>query len=113
MEDVIRALNTGVLSTREGKEIGRTKLIRSFSNPKWEDKLILVRDQIETIRTRVEVAIREGELHVDSSSGSYCFYNRKLPDEIDLMRNTAISILNGVLEQTEIMSLREIRFKYR
>jgi hypothetical protein len=105
MQDIIRALNTGSLRTREGDEFGRTKSIRAFANPQWQEKLLLVRDQLDMTRARVEAAIRGSELIV-RDDGFYAFRNRELPNEIDGMRRTAVSILNGVLDEAGIPPIR-------
>jgi hypothetical protein len=101
MEEVIKALNTGYLQTREGDGFRRTQAIREFSNPEWQEKLLLVRDQLDITRARVETAIRKGDLLVHPD-GFYVFRNRQLPEEIDSMRRTAVLILNGVLSEAGI-----------
>ncbi len=40
--DIIRALNTGILKTREEDEISRTKPRGMFSNPNWRQKLDII-----------------------------------------------------------------------
>jgi hypothetical protein len=105
MSDVIRALNTGVLRTREGDEIGRTRGVRTFSNPHWQEQLAIVRDQFDITRARVETAIRRGELVV-REDGFYFFNNRDIPHEIDAMRRAAISILNGILAEAHLAPVR-------
>lgn len=39
MADVMRTLNAGVMKTREGDDLGRTKTVRQFSNPNWREKM--------------------------------------------------------------------------
>lgn len=101
MSNVILALNAGVLKTRQGDDLGRIKPIRSFSNPQWRERLELVRNQVDMLRERVEVAIRDGELDVQPS-GFYCFHNRELSHEIDAIRHTIASMINAVLQQAGI-----------
>lgn len=106
MSDVIRALNTGVLKTREGDDLGRVKPVRQFSNPEWSERLDLVCRQFDTLRARVEFAIRQGELQVRPESGFYVLNNRDLTTEIDAMRWSAVSMLNPILRQANIPPLR-------
>ncbi|MCA9734567.1 HNH endonuclease [candidate division KSB1 bacterium] len=105
MSNVILALNAGRLKTREGDELGDIKPISEFSNPQWRERMELVRDQFDTLRARVEVAIRQGELTIHND-GFYFFENRELPDEIDAMRRTIVSMLNVVLYQAGIPEIR-------
>lgn len=69
MADISRAMNAGVLKTREGDEIGRMKTVRRYSNPHWRERLDLVNQQFDAIRTRVQMAIRDKELSVDPTGG--------------------------------------------
>ena len=62
INDIIRALNTGVLKTREGDEIARTKPRNLLSNPDWMKKLSLLTERFEDLRTRFELAIRDNEI---------------------------------------------------
>lgn len=106
MADVIRTLNTGIMKTREGDEIGRTKPSRQFSNPRWREKMVLLGDQFDAILRRVQVAIRHKELVVHPDTGWYNFVNPQLPAEIDLMRHSAITLLNSVLDEAGIIKVR-------
>ena len=101
MKNVIRALNIGRLGTRDGDDLGSIKPLRQFSN-QMERKTPACRDQFETLRTRLEVAIRDGELEIHNEGSHYCFNNPDLPYEVDAMRRTAASILNHLLVQAGI-----------
>ncbi len=106
MSNVILALNAGRLKTRHGDELGDIKPYSQFSNPQWRERMELVRNQFDTLRARVEVAIRQGELHVRAEDGFYCFENPDLPHEIDAMRRTVVSMLNNVFMQANIPPIR-------
>jgi hypothetical protein len=106
MSDVIRTLNTGIMKTREGDDIGRTKPSRQFSNPRWREKMSLLSDQFDGIIKRVQMAIRQRELNLNPSTGWYNFVNPNLPDEIDAARHAAITLLNGVLDEVGIDRVR-------
>ncbi|HLN30052.1 MAG TPA: HNH endonuclease signature motif containing protein [Gemmataceae bacterium] len=106
MADISKAMNAGILRTREGDDVGRIKKVRRYSNPHWRERLDLVSQQFDSIRSRVEVAIRDKELSVDTTTGSYCFNNAMLADEIDAMRHAVVSLFNSVLRQAGIDSIR-------
>lgn len=106
MEDIMRTLNTGIMRTREGEEIGRTKSVRQFSNPGWSERMDLLSREFDSIIERVQVAIRAKELAIDSATGSYSFENPDLPDEIDAARHSAIRLFNGVLFEAGIGRVR-------
>jgi hypothetical protein len=106
MADISRAMNTGILKTRDGDELGRTKHVRNFSNPQWRERLDLVNQQFDAIRTRVQLAIRGGELDVNPQTGWYCFHNRHLPLEIDAVRRAAAMLFNTILHQAGIEPIR-------
>jgi hypothetical protein len=106
MADVIRTLNTGIMKTREGDEIGRTKPSRQFANLRWREKMALLSDQFDGIASRVQMAIRQGELNINPDTGWYNFVNPTLPGEIDAARHSAIALLNGVLGEAGIGRVR-------
>jgi len=99
--DIVRALNTGILQTREGVEIGRTKPVGDLSNPIWREKMALVRDHIEALRTRFEIAVRNNEM-IFRDNGFYAFHNQDLPAEIDALRGTIIVLANQVLREAGV-----------
>jgi len=106
--DIIRALNTGILRTREGVEICRTKPRSMLSNPRWMEKLELITSRFEDIRTRFEIAVRNNEL-IFRADGFYAFNNRELPNEIDLMRESIILMFNNLLQEAGLPPMKGIR----
>lgn len=110
--DIIRALNTGILKTREGDEISRTKPHGMLSNPNWRQKLNIITSRFEELRTRFEIAVRDSELilHPD---GFYCFNNRNLPTEIDAMRESIILLFNELLQEAGLQPIRGIEATMR
>jgi hypothetical protein len=107
--DIIRALNTGILKTREGDEISRTKPRSMFSNPKWRRKLDVITSRFEQLRTRFEIAVRDQEMILRPDDGFYAFHNRELPCEIDAMRRSIILLFNELLREAGLPPLRNIR----
>jgi hypothetical protein len=103
--DIIRALNTGILKTREGDEIGRTKPHSVLSNPNWRQKLDIITSRFEELRTRFEIAVRDGEL-ILRPDGFYCFNNTNLPNEIDAMRESIILLFNKLLQEAGLQPIR-------
>jgi|GEM_PF-3970499 len=106
MGNIMRALSVGKLSTRQGDDLGKIKPILSFSNPLWKERLILLRDQIDNLRLRLEMAIRDEELDMSPSGSQYVFNNPELPHELDDMKRAAASLLNTVLIQSNLPPIR-------
>jgi hypothetical protein len=111
INDVIRALNTGILKTREGDEIARVKPRNMLSNPDWMEKLSLLTKRFEDLRTRFEVAVRNNEIHI-SSNGFYCFNNRNLPLEIDAIRESITLLFNELLIEAKLPTIASVRDYY-
>ena len=105
--DVIRALNTGILKTREGNEIARTKPRGMFSNPNWRQKLDIITSRFEQLRTRFEIAVRDHEMNLHPN-GFYSFNNRNFPNEIDAMRQSIILLFNRLLEEARLPPISNI-----
>ncbi len=105
--DVIQALNTGIIETRQGVEICRTKPRSMLSNPKWMEKLDLITSRFEDLRTRFEIAVRNNEL-IFRTDGFYAFHNRELPSEIDSMRESIVLMFNELLHEAGLLPLRGV-----
>lgn len=105
--DVILALNTGILKTREGDVIIRTKPRNMFSNPNWRQKLDIITSRFEELRTRFEIAVRGNEMTIHSD-GFYSFHNLELPSEIDAMREAIILLFNKLMQEAELGLIRGI-----
>ena len=103
---IIQALNTGILKTREGDEIIRTKPSRMLANPNWREKLGIICSLFEELRTRFEIAVRDGEL-ILRPNGFYCFNNRNFPFEIDAMRRSIALLFNEILKEAEVGPIRK------
>lgn len=115
LDDIIKALNTGILKTRQGEEIVRIKPRGMFANPNWRRTLSLLTMQFEGIRARFQLAVRNKEI-IFRSDGFYAFFNNNLPLEIDSMRESVTSLFNDLLKEAEldpIMSIRDFGFNPR
>jgi len=108
INDIIRALNTGVLKTREGDEIARAKPRNMLTNPDWMKKLGLLTTRFEDLRTRFELAVRNNELYL-ASNGFYCFNNRNLPNEIDAIRESIVLLFNELLIEAKLPPIDSVR----
>lgn len=62
--------------------------------------------QFDAIIERVELAIRQKELVINTETGWYNFENPWLPDEIDAGRHSTIQLLNGVLTEAGVDRVR-------
>lgn len=105
--DIIRALNTGILKTREGDEIARTKPRAMLTNPNWGQKLEIITSRFEELRTRFEIAVRDGEMII-RPDGFYAFHNRELPAEIDALREAIVFLFNELLREAKLEPIRDI-----
>jgi predicted nucleic acid-binding Zn-ribbon protein len=116
LDSVIRALNTGILKTREGDEIARTKPRAMFSNPKWKKALEELTSRFEELRTRFQRAVRNKEM-ILRKDGFYAFYpNHNLPSEIDAMRESITLLFNELLKEAglePIISVRDFGYSRR
>ena len=113
--DIIRALNTGILKTREGDLIKKIKPRNMFSNPNWRQRLEIITSRFEELRTRLEIAVRDNEITINSN-GFYYFHNQKLPFEIDAIREALILLLNELLQEAQLEPIRSrssMRFMHR
>jgi hypothetical protein len=106
--DIIRALNTGIMKTREGDEIARTKPRSMLSNPDWSQKLEIIAHRFEDLRTRFQVAVRGNEL-ILRPNGNYCFINQELPGEIDAMRDSIVLLFNELLREANLNPISSVR----
>ncbi len=106
--DIIRALNTGILKTREGDEISRTKPRSMLSNPDWRQKLDIITSRLEELRTRFEIAVRSGEM-ILRPDGFYAFNNQELPNEIDAMRESITLLFNELLQEAKLQPIKSVR----
>jgi len=109
MKDIVCALNTGIVCTAAGAEVTRTKPRQHLSNPNWRDKLDVVAQMVGALRSRVAVAIREGEIHVWDGGASYAFRAPSLPQQIDAMRDGIIAAVNEVLVDAHLQPLMGVR----
>jgi hypothetical protein len=105
--DIIRALNTGIMKTREGDEIRRTKPRSMLSNPNWAKKIELITSEFEDLRTRFESARRSREM-ILRSDGFYAFNSREPPHEIDMKREKIIRMFNELLQEAGLAPIRGI-----
>jgi len=121
MEDTIMALNTGYWKTREGTLIERAKGKACIINPDWREKIETITNLIEDIRRRfaalfglnrmfVDIRRPHGfrdpdlEIFMEGFRGDHCLGNW-----MDQKRQEAIDVMNSLLDEVGMQSLRGLR----
>jgi len=106
IEDIIKAFNTGILTTRDNQIIARTKPRNMLSNPNWNEKMRLITNRLEETRNRIKVAVLDKEMML-REDGYFCFHNNSLPMEIDAIRGSILLLFNSLLEEAKLPLLDE------
>jgi hypothetical protein len=105
MEDTITALNTGCLRARDGTVLQQARGKAFITNPAWREKLDAVVDLLRAIRSRYNLAIMDGTLHVGHDDGSrqwYCINDRELAHWMDESRAQAINVMADLCHDAHI-----------
>ena len=96
IEDTITALNTGCLRARDGTVLQTAKGKAYIHDAASREKLDTIVDLLRAIRSRYDLAIKEGTLHVGHDDGRrqwYCINDPNLAEWMDETRAQAIEIL--------------------
>ena len=96
VEDTITALNTGCLRARDGTVLQTAKGKAYITNPASREKLDTIVDLLRAIRSRYDLAIKQGTLHVGPDDGRrqwYCINDHNLAEWMDETRAQTIEIL--------------------
>lgn len=109
IEDTITAINTGCLRSRDGQVLTTLKGKSFISDPEIRDSMDTIVDLLGAIRSRYNLAVREGNITLwDHANGeqTYCFYDPDLADWMDTVRGEVIRIFSTVCEKKNIRQLR-------
>jgi hypothetical protein len=109
IEDTITALNTGCLRSRDGAILQQSKGKGYVSRPEWREKLDLIVDMLRTIRSRYEVAVKQGLIHLGpDSSGQrfYCFHDASIAHWMDETRSQIIAMLSEICHESAVQPPR-------
>jgi hypothetical protein len=103
-------LKTGMRQTRQ-RELPPTKPKETFDNQNWAMALEMLGHRVEEVQTRLAMAIRDGEMHLDPKSSFYSFGPRghHLVQEIDAMRDSIILLFNKLLTEAGLPPLTGVR----
>jgi hypothetical protein len=74
IEDTITALNTGCLRSRDGTVLQTAKGKAYITNHAWREKLDTIVDLLRAIRSRYDLAIKQGQLIVGHDDGRQQWY---------------------------------------
>jgi hypothetical protein len=102
IEDTITALNTGCLRARDGTALQLARGKAYVTNPAWRGKLDTLVDILRAIRSRYDLAIKEGTLHVGHDDGErhwYCINDHSLAIWMDETRAQAIRIIGELCQE--------------
>ena len=113
IEDTITALNTGCLRSRDGGVLQQSKGKALVSNPEWRNTLDTIVDVLRAIRSRYDLAVKTGQIHVSPSGDFYCIHDPSVAEWMDETRGQIIEMLNRLCEEAHVGPLRFPRFRSR
>jgi hypothetical protein len=114
IEDTITALNTGCLRARDGTVLQTAKGKAYVTNPAWRDRLDTIVDLLRAIRSRYDLALQQGQLHVGHDDGqrqSYCIHDHNLAVWMDETRAQAIAIIAELCNDAGVSPPRGLRHR--
>jgi len=106
IEDTITALNTGCLRARDGTILQTANGKAYITNPAWREKLDTVVDILRAMRSRYDMAIKQGTLHLGHDDGRrqwYCINDRSLAVWMDETRAQAIDIIADLCNEAGVL----------
>lgn len=102
MEDTITAINTGCLRSRDGAVLSQARGKAFLSNPEWRDKMDTVVDMLRAIRSRYQVAVTSGAIHVHEQGDGdafYCINDHAVAEWMDVTRTEILRMFGEVCQQ--------------
>jgi hypothetical protein len=111
IEDTITALNTGCLRSRDGGVLQQSKGKAFVSNPQWRNTLDTIVDVLRAIRSRYDLAVKTGQIHVNPSGD--CIHDPSVAEWMDETRGQVIEMMNGLCAQADVRPLHFPRSRPR
>jgi hypothetical protein len=115
LEDTVLALNTGLWRTRDGTLIERSAGKRALVNPGWRDALEAVAAAIDAARRELRQTLGFDRMLMEQRDRGWgdeidrsLRNDRSLGELMDLRRQQAIDLLNGVLAEASLPALSPI-----
>jgi len=105
IDDTITALNAGCLRARDGTVLQTSRGKAYINNHDWRAKLDTVVDILRAIRSRYDLAIKEGTVHVGNDDGTrqwYCINDHALARWMDETRAQAITIIADLCKEAGV-----------
>jgi hypothetical protein len=105
IEDTITALNTGCLRARDGTILQTANGKAYIKNNDWRTKLDTIVDLLRAVRSRYDLARKQGILHVGKDDGQqqwYCINDHTLATWMDDTRTQIIQILTELCRDAGI-----------
>jgi len=103
--NIVRAVNTGILKTRDGDTLPPMKSRHDFTNEHWRTELDIIAKRFDELKTRFEMAVRTGDLVIEKDAMFYTFKDDEFPQKIDELRNVIVLRLNKVLIEAGLKEL--------
>lgn len=100
INDIILALNTGVLKDRKGVVLKRSKGKSYISNNGWRKQLHVIVDLLRAIRERYAFAKQKKEIHI--SGNMYCINNHELSEWFDRTRIEVLKLFESLCTEAGI-----------
>lgn len=105
LEDTITAFNTGVLRSRDGAVLQKSKGKSYLTNQQWRNKMDVIVDLLRAMRERYILALAKGEIHAGTESmgrNFYCIHDRSLADWFDSTRYEILKIFSEISSEIGI-----------
>jgi hypothetical protein len=102
IEDTIIALNTGCLRSRDGTVLQQASGKAYITNPVWREKLDTIVDLLRAIRSRYDLAVHDGILHLGHNDGRrqwYCINDHNLAHWMDHTRAQTIELIGSICKE--------------
>ncbi len=112
IEDTITALNTGCLRARDGGVLQRSRGKKYISNSDWRDALDTIVDMLRAIRSRYNLAVHSGELHLGTETNGNVFYvirDQQLSTWMDNSRLEILEIFSSICDEAGLPQLSLLR----
>jgi hypothetical protein len=107
LDDTVLAINTGFLRTRDRQEIEKSKGKSFLKNPSWRERMDTVVLMLRAIRSRYDLAVKTGDIHLNSSQGdrqNYYITNDELSNWMNSSRQELLAVFSQVCTEAGIQA---------
>lgn len=115
LQDTITAINTGCLISRDGVTLFQSKGKSFLQNVKWRERMDSIVDILRALRSRYEIAVKNGEIYLGKEYKGEQFYdirNPELSEWIDLTRNEMLELFSEICKEANILELKKLKRRW-